>query len=406
MKVLLLTIMMGATLFLQAQSLENFVREAQYHQKLQAREFQIESTFAQEKAALAWKDPQFSIGVGVLPIETRVGPQVFKMGVQQQIPFGSIQKAKRAEVSAVRQSLEEEKALMYRQLRYEIGMAYLDASLTERKIQVYKSFLEVNEQIRADRVRNMQQKMGHYSDVLVVDRMIQQTQRSIDQASNELQQHQLRLTYWSGVEIDSMSELTTQFEIELKFDTLLKSIDRSPALLQIEAQKGLWEARQRLLTASAWPGISVGLDYLINAVRTDADLPDNGQDALIPKVGFTLPLSQSYYKGKRESQQMEIAALEQMKTDQANWLRQQIQQALIAQKDAVEEYQFYNQQIRNTQEIIELIEIEISSDHTRFLEYWDYQKQLLEYQIKQIESIKKWHAAAFIIERIENSSDE
>lgn len=402
MKILWLSILIGTTLFVQAQSLENLVQEAKNHHKLQARNYQIEGTFSNEKASLAWKDPQISIGVGVLPIETRVGPQVFKMGVQQQIPFGNVQRAKRAEVIAIRESLEEEKSLTYRQLKFQIELAYLNATLIQRKIQIYKSFLEVNEQIRADRARNMQQKMGHYSDVLVVDRMIQQTQRSINQATNELQQYQLSLSYWSGVEISSSSELTTQFEMEGSVDTLSKRIDRSPSLEQLEARKRLWEARQDLLNASAWPGITIGIDYLMNVVRSDADVPNNGRDALIPKVGFTLPLSQSYYKAKRESQQKEIAALEVSKEDQENWLRQEIQQALIDQRDAEEEYQYYDQQISNTKEIIELIEIEISSDHTRFLEYWDYQKQLLEYQIMQIESIKKWHTAAFIIERIEN----
>jgi len=88
--------------------------------------------------------------------------------------------------------------------------------------------------------------------------------------------------------------------------------------------------------------------------------------------------------------------------DQENWLAQQLNQALIDQKDAQEDYNFYRRQISSTKEIIELIEIEISSDHTRFLEYWDYQKQLLEYQLQQLDSIKKWYTAAFIIERIQN----
>ena len=84
-----------------AQSVESFIEMALDHNPgLEAMRLQYAS--AKEKAAQVadYPDPTVSVGLGVLPVETRLGAQRFKIGVTQMIPWKGLLNAKKEMVAS------------------------------------------------------------------------------------------------------------------------------------------------------------------------------------------------------------------------------------------------------------------------------------------------------------------
>jgi len=77
------------------QSVEELIMQAkEYNPGLKAMQLDYQSALQKAGQVNDWPDPTVNVGIGVLPVETRLGAQRFKIGVSQMIPWKGLLDAK------------------------------------------------------------------------------------------------------------------------------------------------------------------------------------------------------------------------------------------------------------------------------------------------------------------------
>ena len=93
--IITIIITIGAGTMLSAQTLDDYLKTAAENDPgLKAKYTSFEAALEKVAQVNQLPDPQLSLGVFILPVETRVGPQQAKIGLSQMFPwFGTLKSA-------------------------------------------------------------------------------------------------------------------------------------------------------------------------------------------------------------------------------------------------------------------------------------------------------------------------
>lgn len=351
----------------------------------------------------AWPGPQLQFGYGLIPVETRVGPQVFKAGISQSIKWPGLQNAKGEVVEAELKITEAKRHLSEREIAYNIKKQYMNLyMINERKIYL-DTFYRVYEEIRSDRIRQMEGGMGHYSDVLLTERGLEEVERRIEQLQYKWKAKVKELSYWTGIQDLDTVVFETEFTPFNPFQQMGDiSYSNYPSLESLELAQSRVENQIKVNDWSSYPQLMVGVDYMVNAARRNTEIPDNGQDALMPMIGVTLPFLSGKYSHAEEKFKVQKLAYESERRDELSRIDREIYKARRKQEEAYTEYDMYRNLVNKTEEIIDLTRAQIGATHTQFAQFWDYQKDIVNYHLKQIDTLQELYEQEFIIEKFQD----
>ena len=102
---------------------------------------------------------------------------------------------------------------------------------------------------------------------------------------------------------------------------------QNPTLNAINLQLQAAEANESLADKRGKPQFGVGVDYIIVAERPDLNIPQNGQDAIMPMVTMSLPLFRGKYNALKKQTQLTQTALAFQKIEIENQLISQFEMA-------------------------------------------------------------------------------
>jgi len=347
----------------------------------------------------ALPDPQIVFGYFIKPVETRFGPQEFKISVSQMFPWFGTLKAK--ENSAIQmakakyEAFEESKSKLFNDVRstyFNLYFTQKAISITNDNIELLSSFqqlaiikVEAGKVSAVDEFRieielgDLENQLALLKDrlniqVVLFNKLLNTSNQSIPALPSDL---------WEG---DLQSE---------KSEILDRIMAQNHQLLSLDFQLESLRFKEKAAKDIGKPDFSVGLDY-INIGKGDNNLA--GTDAFVfPKLGITIPLYRNKYKAMVQEVIHFETAKQFEKEEKSNFLEIIFENGYKDYQVASRRIDLNRQQKDLAQKSIKILEAEYTTNSKNFEEILRMERKLLKYSL-ELEKAKadKQAAISFI----------
>lgn len=407
--IILLTIMI-IPLFVMGQQadtsnvqIEQYLRQAaQNNPDLRAQYRQYLSALQQSPQVSALPDPELSFGYFINPIETRVGPQQARFGVTQMFPWfgtlGARGEAATQKAKARFEAFQDARNTLF----YEVQKSWFELYRVEEAIQILKeniALLDIFESLATQKYETNQ--VGQ-ADVLRVqiekEDLKSRLELQKDNRQVALQEFNERLNRPPDARVviaDSLQgKLLQMSKSELEQAVLLQN----PKLSKIDFEASSAQSSIKAAQKEGMPKFGIGVDYLITGER-DMALADNGQDAILARVGVQVPLYRKKYRAKEKQAQIQLRSVQDRQQSVENQLLTQLSQALRDYHDGQRRLNLYKDiQIQRTQQTLDILTEQYSTSATDFEELLRLQRKLLDYELARQQALVDLNTAVSRIE--------
>lgn len=399
----LLIIGLGAS-SIDAQSLNQLTQEA-IQNNLELKVLDTEYKAALEKAPQVSElpDPEAGIGVFPLPVETRLGAQILRVGATQMFPWPGLLDGKKDLEIAKANALFERIGSSQLELTFQVEQAYLKLyEIQESQAIIRRNFalLEALEKVALAKVESGRTTMA---DVLRVQLKLEELKQELD----ILEVAKVKPTATLNQLLNRPSDIKIQIDDSLNFavlpfdkDTLAANIQANhPMIRMFELQQNISKQSLVLNELNSKPSFGAGLDYILVNKRNDAEPVHNGRDILQFRASVKIPLYNQKYDAKEREENLKILALEDKKADVVSKFYAAIEKAYSDYETARLRIELYERQIDLTKATINILETDYSAKGNHFDELLRLEKELIEYDLKKLKMIVQSHLAKSSIER-------
>lgn len=379
-----------------AQTLEDYLNEAaQNNPSLKVSYSSFEASLKRVSQVNALPDPQLSFGYFVSPIETRVGAQRAKISLSQMFPWFGTLKAKEQTATFRAEAKYQEFVDRRNQLFYEVKQAYYPLFEVKQHLRLQQENLQILETYKQLATTNYANSKGLMTDVLRVDIMMEDVKTDIQILEDQVRPLEVRFNRLLN-RADSMKIVIPD---SLVLENRIQGLDRdsigssNPKILALEKKLSSLQAQETAERKNGLPKIGVGLDYAFISERTDANVPDNGQDAFMPMVTMSIPIFRKKYKSAvEESQLMQQSISYQIKATE-NSLVTDYESSQYELEKAIQLDSLYQGQLQKTEVVLSLLYTSYGNSGKDFEEVLRMQQQLLKYEMAQASTRTKYHMA-------------
>jgi outer membrane protein TolC len=350
----------------------------------------LKSKFNEYLAALevapqvrALPDPQLAFGYFIQPVQTRVGPQEFRISASQMFPwFGTLKARENVAIQTAKAKYEEFEE-MKSKLFDEVRGSYYNLYFNQKAIAILGENIEILQTFQ--KLAYIKVEAGKVS---VVDEY--RIEMEIGDLENKLallkdQQHSLTVAFGNLLNSDhdkvSLPDTLWNTSPELTKQSLLDSIlIHNHQILGLELQRETLHFREEVARKTGNPDFSVGMDYIIVG-KGENNM--SGQDAfMFPKIGITIPL----YRNKYKSMVKEVAYLQTAKTneklDKENMLETLFEKTWKELQDADRRLLLYKKQLELAEKSTQLLEVEYTTANSNFEEILRMERKQLFYALE------------------------
>ncbi|WP_430810253.1 MULTISPECIES: TolC family protein [unclassified Carboxylicivirga] len=347
----------------------------------------------------ALPDPQLAFGYFIQPVETRNGPQEFKISATQMFPWFGTLKAK--ETATFKQAMaqygmfNDKRSKLFNEVKaswYNLYFNNKAVAITLENIDILNTFKKLaTVKVEAGKVSAVDQYRIEMEINDLENQLadLRDKQTVLELAFNKLLNVQEPITLtWP----DSL--WTTDFYLNktAAFDSIKTN---NHQLLSIDRQIESLVLRKQIAKKEGAPSFSLGIDYV--SIGKGANNM-SGKDAIaFPKVGISIPL----YRKKYKSMVQEVLYLEKAKdferVDKINALEVIFENTWKDYSDARRRIELFQVQLGLAQKAMKLLETEYAYANKNFEEILRIERRLLQYQL-ELEKAKtdKQAAIAFI----------
>ena len=384
-----------------AQSLNSLVTEA-VENNLELKVLEKEYFAALEKAPQVSELPDPEV-VFPLPVETRLGAQILRVGATQMFPWKGLLNGKKELELAKAKALFERIGARALDLSYQVEQAYFQLYDIEKSQSIIRRNVVILEALEQLALTKVESGKTTAADVLRVQLKIEElnqeliileTAKTKPIASiNQLLNRPLETPI---VTTDSLSFAILPFDK----NALSANIEAShPMLRMFELQQDISRQAIALNELNEKPSFGVGLDYIMVNKRSDADPSKNGRDIIQLRGSVKIPLFKKKYEAKEKEEQLKIAALTDKKAEVLSRFMAAIEKAYADYEMAQLKINLYERQIEITQAAINILETNYSAKGNNFDELLRLEKELIDYDLKILKAIVQSHFAKSSIER-------
>ncbi|MFC2111137.1 TolC family protein [Bacteroidota bacterium] len=349
----------------------------------------------------ALPDPTIAFGYFIQPVETKVGPQQFKISISQMFPwFGTLnvlENSAEAIAKAKYQLFEEAKSKLF----YDVKSTYYNLYWVQKAIDITNDNITILESFK--NLANIKIESGKVSsvDAYRIEMEINDLKNQLALLKDNLWMLKVKFNNFLNIETNSPILITDKLlssDISLNKESLVDSIMKNNNMLtgfdyQIEAL----QHKENAASKAGMPKFSIGLDYTLIG-ESNMTVANSGQDAfMFPKVGIVVPL----YRKKYKAMVNEVVYLQQAKTeeklDKGNMLETLFEKVWKDYQDASRRINLYQQQTILAQRSMSIIESQYATNNKDFEEILRMERKLLKYSLELEKAIADKEAAiAFI----------
>jgi outer membrane protein TolC len=329
-------------------------------------------------------DPKLAFGYFISPVETRVGPQQFKISASQMFPwFGTLSAKENVAIQLSKAKYEiflEAKSKLFN----EVKSTYFNIYFNRRAIEITRENLTILNTFQ--KLANIKVEAGKVS---AVDEY--RIEMEIGDLENQLallidKQYVLEVMFNNLLnvereEIVQTPEVLWSLDISLSKEQVLDSIQtNNHQLLVLSMQREALSYRKELAKKRGAPNFSIGLDYTFIG-QGDNNLA--GTDAFVfPMIGITVPL----YRNKYRAMVNEVVYLQEAKkfeiADKNNILVTILENAWKEYLDADRRLRLYISQLELANQSLNLLEVEYSTGNKNFEEILRMERKVLKYGLE------------------------
>ncbi len=377
-----------------AQTLEDYFQiAAENNPGLQAKYKAFEAAMEQIPQVSSLSDPTFSFGYFISPVETRVGPQRARLSLSQMFPwFGTLKAG--GDVATLNAEAQYQSFLDARnKLYYQVAAAYYPIYELRRWTALEEKNIEVLESYKTISTTRFENGEGTLVDVLRVDLLLKDAVTNLEIL--EKKQKPLLTSFNRLLNRDEEEEVQIADSLFVEKHLIGRDslwIDH-PVLNELDLRIKASEKQEVLAKKQGLPKLGVGLDYVVVGERTDMSVPDNGQDALMPMVSVGIPIFRGKYHAAKKEAQIMQERYSLQKEDRINQLTSSYEMAVFDRNQQVEFIQLYDEQIAETQQILNLLLSAYSNSGKEFEEVLRIQQQLLKYKKLKAAALTNYYTA-------------
>lgn len=366
---------------------ESYVRYALFHSPTVERSYQQWRAASERLPQVrALPDPRLNIGFFLDEVETRVGPQQAKVGIQQTFPWiGKLQDredaAAKGALAAWYQYQEAQLRVVEQVLISLQDIAYLDKAIgiTKENYALLRSFEEV---VRAryrvgagshPELIRVQVELGQLEDrVIGLGALRPSYVAALNAMLNRESESEV------SVDIDLPNSVTTENAEQVA----LMARQWSPVLQSITQRVEQERINTEIARKDGYPDLTVGLEYIVTDEAADPSIAESGDDPIMLTFGINLPIwREKYNAGVRESIARRLLISRDFDA-QSNVLSAQIYRAWFEHTDADRRVRLYEDSlIPKAQESLSASLGGFRAGDSEFLDLLDTQRTLLEFSI-------------------------
>jgi len=332
----------------------------------------------------ALPDPNIAFAYFIRPVETRIGPQQFRMSASQLFPWFGTLKAKENEAAQSAKASYEIFLEAKSKLFNEVRSTYFNIYLNRRAIEITRENLTILGTFQ--KLANIKVETGKVS--AVDEYRIQMEKGDLDnQLAILLDKLNFHLVMFNNyLNVDSNQEVHTPAilwtnDIGLDKKEVWDSIHaKNHQLLTLSLQQEALDYRKELAEKLGKPNFSVGVDYTVIGQGSN-NL--TGTDAIVfPMVGISIPL----YRNKYTAMVNEVVFLQEAKgfekTDQENFLETIMENGWNDYIDSNRRIDLYTSQLELAEQSLKLLETEYATSNTNFEEILRMERKQLQYGLE------------------------
>lgn len=379
-----------------SQTLNDYLQEASENNPgLKASYTEFEAALQKIPQVKTLPDPTLSVSAFGRMIQTRVGEQRARISLTQMFPWFGTLKAS-GDVATLNADAKYQLFLENQnKLYFQVKQAYYPLIELETTIRIQKENLAILTTYKKLATTSFSNGKSAMVDVLRVDilmdeittdiQLLQDMKKPLETTFNRLLN---RADSLPVVITDSLILDHTIFTASS--DSLFNN---NPTLNALTLQLQAAEINETLANKQGKPQFGVGIDYVVIAQRPDVNMPQNGQDAIMPMVSMSLPLFRGKYKALNKEAELTQTALAFQKTALENQLVSEYELASYELKKARQQVQLYDTQSKKTKQVVELLYVAYSNSGKDFEEILRMQQQLLKYEMAKITALKNFYIA-------------
>jgi len=372
----------------QAQELSDYVNMAKKNNallKVATTEVALEKERINEVAN--YENTNFSLGAFALTPETRVGAQLFKVGVSQKLPWFGEFTAKKETVKALTSIKEQEVLLSEKNLAYQVKQEYFELYKQQQITDIYKENKEILSTYENMALAALSNDRASMSDVIRIRLQKNELHSKMFQNINSLEalyknfnRILQRETSLSVNVVDSLSVLDILFQKE--------TISSHPSIVKIQNKYAVYEAKEKVLALDKKPKINIGLDYILVDKRSDVAVLQNGKDVLMPKISLSIPVFNKKYQSQEKQLAIQKEKINYKLANQTYQLEMALESAILGVDNAILSVVAAQ---KNKEDIQRAINVDLKAYETGILNYdkiLRLQLQKIKYQLMELEAIK------------------
>lgn len=332
----------------------------------------------------ALPDPTLAFGYFISPVETRVGPQQFKISASQMFPwFGTLNAKENVSIQMAKAKYEaflEAKSLLFNEVR----STYFNIYFNRRAIEITRENLSILTTFQ--KLANIKVEAGKVSAV---------DEYRIEMETGDLEnqlallidtQYFLEVMFNNLLNVEREQKVLTPevlwtVDISLSKGQVLDSIQaNNHQLLVLSLQQEALTYKKELAHKQGAPNFSIGLDYTFigqgenNMAGTDA--------FMFPMIGISIPL----YRNKYRAMVNEVVYLQEAKefekADKINLLITILENVWKEYKDADRRLRLYISQLELANQSLNLLETEYATGNKNFEEILRMERKVLKYGLE------------------------
>ncbi len=388
-----------------SQSVKDLIQEAaQNNFELKALENDYLSALEKAPQVSQLPDPEVGIGVFPLPVETRLGPQVLRVGLTQMFPWSGVLKNKEELEKAKALVKYEKVAARKLDLIYQIKKSYFQLYEIQKRKEILernRALLNALEQLALAKVESGK---GSSVDVLRVQLKIKELEQELIVLGRTERKPIIEINQILNRDLEtpiSTSDNLVFEELIEQKDSLLAMIRANhPAVKMLEMQVGVSTIELSLNRLNRKPTFGAGIDYIMVNERKNIELDHNGRDILQVRGTVKIPLSTKKYDAKSNEEQLKIEAINHQKENVVSQFEAIIEKAYTDHEIAKLKKELFEEQIEITKAAIRILETEYSAKGNRFDELLRLEQDLIDYDLKILKTIVESHLAKAEIERL------
>lgn len=351
---------------------------------LRARRLLVEAEGARARGAGAFPELELSGGLFALPVETRVGPQLFRLGATQMLPWPGKLAAERELAAASALPVAEEVAVAEQGLIYRLETAYFDLLCTRARAQTLARRLPLYESLYELALARVESG-GSAVDVYQLQLEREALQQRIAELDYATRRKNVALN--ALLELPLGNEIAPPSTAEDWTERALAAIQElagglpvadHPQIKLLRLQSDVSQKALVLNDLDARPDFGVGIDYIATGRRDDVMLENNGRDVIVVRAAVRIPLDTRRYRARGEEEALRIRSLEVRREAVDLDLRADLARAVLTAAEQNDRLAYLDAQL-------ELLDAALTAARTEYAQNRRPLEELLRLSERQIE---------------------